>query len=102
MMSDIDLLKKEQRKKLTLKRKELVNNKVVFNSKNLDNLFLKKDFIHIKIIASFFSIKTEISTFKLNTYLEWALNPNNHQITNNIRKAIISNLSSIQSKQEEN
>ena len=48
----------------------MVNNKVVFNSKNLDNLFLKKDFIHIKIIASFFSIKTEISTFKLNTYLE--------------------------------
>ena len=69
MMSDIDLLKKEQRKKLTLKRKELINNKVVFDSKNLDNLFLKKDFIHVKIIASFFSIKTEIPTFKLNTYL---------------------------------
>ena len=70
MKNKISELKKKQRHKFSILRKNIHNNSVYdFNYKTLDDLFEINDFKKINIISSFFSIKTEISTLLLNKYL---------------------------------
>tara|TARA_Y100001970_G_scaffold293020_1_gene437246 strand:+ start:2160 stop:2741 length:582 start_codon:yes stop_codon:yes gene_type:complete len=70
MNSNINFLKKEQRKFAIKKRLEI--NKII----NLDNNFFYKRIIQIewfkksKVIASFLSIKTEISTKNINNFIQ--------------------------------
>ena len=70
MMNDIIFLKKQQRKKLTSIRK-IINKKNTyrFNPKNIDQLLKNKKLNNLKIVSSFFSIKSEIPTTDLNKYL---------------------------------
>ena len=70
MMNDIIFLKKQQREKLTLIRKAISKkNTYRFNPKNIDQLLKNKKLNNLKIISSFFSIKSEIPTTALNEYL---------------------------------
>ena len=70
MMNDIVFLKKQQRKKFTLIRKAISKkNTYRFNQLNIDQLFKNKKLNNLKIISSFFSINSEISTADLNEYL---------------------------------
>ena len=70
MMNDIVFLKKQQRKKFTLIRKAISKkNTYKFNSVNIDKLLKNKQINKLKIISSFFSIKSEIPTNDLNKYL---------------------------------
>tara|TARA_Y100000590_G_C15511068_1_gene935434 strand:- start:215 stop:790 length:576 start_codon:yes stop_codon:yes gene_type:complete len=67
-MNDISFLKKKQREESISKRKKLIKHSFKFNSEEINKLFDKK-LKSIKIISSFFSIKTEIPTADLNKYL---------------------------------
>ncbi len=70
MKNKISVLKKKQRNKFSILRKNIHNDSVYdFNYKIIDDLFEMNDFKKIKIVSSFFSIKTEISTLLLNKYL---------------------------------
>ena len=70
MMNDIIFLKKQQREKLTLIRKAISKkNTYRFNPINIDQLLKNKKLNNLKIISSFFSIKSEIPTTDLNEYL---------------------------------
>ena len=70
MMNDIIFLKKQQREKFTSIRKAInEKNTYKFNPTNIDKLFKNKKFNNLKIISSFFSIKSEIPTNDLNEYL---------------------------------
>ena len=70
MMNDIVFLKKQQRKKFTSIRKAISKkNTYKFNSVNIDKLLKNKKINKLKIISSFFSIKSEIPTNDLNKYL---------------------------------
>ena len=70
MMNDIIFLKKQQRKKLTSIRKTInKKNTYRFNPKNIDQLLKNKKLNNLKIVSSFFSIKSEIPTTDLNKYL---------------------------------
>ena len=70
MMNDIIFLKKQQREKFTLIRKAITKkNTYRFNPKNIDQLLKNKKLNNLKIISSFFSIKSEIPTADLNEYL---------------------------------
>ena len=70
MMNDIIFLKKQQREKLTSIRKVISKkNTYRFNPKNIDQLLKNKKLNNLKIISSFFSIKSEIPTNDLNEYL---------------------------------
>jgi len=69
-MNDIVFLKKQQRKKFTSIRKAISKkNTYKFNSVNIDKLLKNKKINKLKIISSFFSIKSEIPTNDLNKYL---------------------------------
>jgi len=69
-MNDIIFLKKQQRKKLTSIRKTInKKNTYRFNPKNIDQLLKNKKLNNLKIVSSFFSIKSEIPTTDLNKYL---------------------------------
>ena len=69
-MNNIFFLKKKQREKFILIRKAISKkNTYRFNSINIDQLLKNKKLNTLKIISSFFSIKTEISTADLNEYL---------------------------------
>ena len=68
MITDTDHLKKKQRevavkKRLLLKQKE--NNNFLFMAKLAENSWFENS----EVIASFLSIKSEISTSKLNEYI---------------------------------
>ena len=70
MMNDIIFLKKQQREKLTSIRKVISKkNTYRFNPINIDQLLKNKKLNNLKIISSFFSIKSEIPTSDLNEYL---------------------------------
>ena len=70
MMNDIIFLKKQQREKFKSIRKAISKkNTYRFNSINIDQLLKNKKLNNLKIISSFFSIKSEISTADLNEYL---------------------------------
>ena len=70
MMNDIIFLKKQQREKFKLKRREISKkNNYRFNSINIDKLLKNKKINNLKIISSFFSINSEIPTTYLNEYL---------------------------------
>ena len=75
MMNDIIFLKKKQRQKFTSIRK-VISKKYTyrFNPRNVDQLLKNKELNNLKIISSFFSIKSEIQTTDLNEYL---INKNN-------------------------
>ena len=69
-MNDIFFLKKQQRKKFTSIRKAISKkNTYRFNPINIDQLLKNKKLNNLKIISSFFSIKSEIPTSDLNEYL---------------------------------
>ena len=69
-MNDILFLKKQQRKKFTSIRKAISKkNTYRFNPINIDQLLKNKKLNNLKIISSFFSIKSEIQTSDLNEYL---------------------------------
>ena len=70
MDKDINFLKKDQRKLLSKKREIIHKNtnlKKIFFNKIIDNLVWFKQG---KIVASFLSIKSEISTTALNLFIE--------------------------------
>ena len=70
MMNDIIFLKKQQRKKFTSIRKAISKkNTYRFNPINIDQLLKNKKLNNLKIISSFFSIRSEIPTTDLNEYL---------------------------------
>ena len=70
MMNDIVFLKKKQREKFISIRKVISKkNTYRFNPINIDELFKNNKLNNLKIISSFFSIKSEISTADLNEYL---------------------------------
>ena len=70
MMNDIIFLKKQQREKFTSIRKAISKkNTYRFNPINIDQLLKNKKLNNLKIISSFFSIKSEIPTADLNEYL---------------------------------
>ena len=70
MMNDIIFLKKQQRKKFTSIRKAISKkNTYRFNPINIDQLLKNKKLNNLKIISSFFSIKSEIPTTDLNEFL---------------------------------
>ena len=70
MMNEIIFLKEQQREKFRLIRKAISKkNTYRFNPINIDELFKNKKLNNLKIISSFFSIKSEISTADLNEYL---------------------------------
>lgn len=70
MMNDIIFLKKQQREKFTSIRKAISKkNTYRFNPINIDQLLKNKKLNNLKIISSFFSIKSEIQTSDLNEYL---------------------------------
>ena len=70
MMNDIILLKKQQREKSASIRKAISKkNNYKFNPVNIDKLLKNKKLNNLKIISSFFSIKSEIPTSNLNKYL---------------------------------
>jgi len=70
MMNEIIFLKEQQREKFRLIRKAISKkNTYRFNPINIDDLFKNKKLNNLKIISSFFSIKSEISTADLNEYL---------------------------------
>ncbi len=69
MNNSIDFLKKEQRKIAIKKRLKIsslknFNNEFIYNFINQNDIFKKS-----KVIASFISIKTEISTKKINNFV---------------------------------
>ena len=69
-MNEIVFLKEQQREKFRLIRKAISKkNTYRFNPINIDELFKNKKLNNLKIISSFFSIKSEISTADLNEYL---------------------------------
>jgi len=69
-MNKIILLKKKQRKEFIKLRKMLrEKNDYKFNSNIIDQLFKNKKLDSVKVISSFFSIKSEIPTTDLNEYL---------------------------------
>ena len=69
-MNDIFFLKKQQREKFTSIRKAISKkNTYKFNPVNIDQLLKNKKLNNLKIISSFFSIKSEIQTSDLNEYL---------------------------------
>ena len=69
-MNDIFFLKKQQREKFTSIRKAISKkNTYKFNPVNIDQLLKNKKINNLKIISSFFSIKSEIPTSDLNEYL---------------------------------
>ena len=70
MMNEIIFLKEQQREKFRLIRKAIrKKNTYRFNPINIDQLFKNKKLNNLKIISSFFSIKSEIQTSDLNEYL---------------------------------
>ena len=70
MMNEIIFLKEQQREKFRLIRKAISKkNTYRFNPIKIDELFKNKKLNNLKIISSFFSIKSEISTADLNEYL---------------------------------
>lgn len=70
MKNNIFILKKKQRDKYKKIRKELSNkNSFIFNKKIVNNFFNKLKLKNIKVISSFFSIKSEIPTKELNDYI---------------------------------
>ena len=70
MMNEIFFLKKQQREKSTLIRKAISKkNTYRFNPINIDQLLKNKKLNNLKIISSFFSIKSEIPTTDLNEFL---------------------------------
>ena len=70
MMNDIIFLKKQQREKLISIRKAISKiNTYKFNPVKIDKLLKNKKINNLKIISSFFSIKSEIPTNDLNKYL---------------------------------
>ena len=70
MMNDIIFLKKQQREKFKSIRKAISKkNTYRFNSINIDQILKNKKINDLKIISSFFSIKSEIPTADLNEYL---------------------------------
>ena len=70
MMNDIIFLKKQQREKFTSIRKAISKkNTYRFNPINIDELLKNKKLNNLKIISSFFSIRSEIPTTALNEYL---------------------------------
>ena len=69
-MNDIFFLKKQQREKFISIRKAISKkNTYKFNPVNIDQLLKNKKLNNLKIISSFFSIKSEIPTNDLNKYL---------------------------------
>ena len=70
MIEEIIFLKKEQRNLLSKRRSILKNQINVNNDFFLRKLFFCKWFQESKIIASFLSIKSEISTTFLNNFIE--------------------------------
>ena len=70
MLKEIDFLKKKQRILLSRKRK-ILKNRIVLNNDFFFKTLLASDwFQNSKIIASFFSIKSEISTNLLNNFIK--------------------------------
>ena len=70
MNNEIIFLKKKQRESSIKIRKKLYQNvNYIFDPKLIDVLFNNKNLSKFKIISSFFSINTEISTKGLNKYL---------------------------------
>jgi len=70
MTNNIILLKEKQRKEFTVIRKKLNENiNYKFKPKIIDQLLKNKKLNNVKIISSFFSIKTEMPTRDLNDYL---------------------------------
>ena len=70
MLNEIDLLKKEQRIKLSKKRINLKETISVDKDFFKESIITYKWFQESKIIASFFSIKSEISTDILNEFIQ--------------------------------
>ena len=70
MTDNIEFLKKEQRRKLSEKRKFLQNKINLNNNIFYEKLLLYSWFKSSKIIASFLSIKTEIPTLLFNEFIE--------------------------------
>jgi len=69
-MNDINLLKKNQRKKfIHIRRKKNLKYINQINLETINNLLDKKIFKNVKIVSSFFSIDSEISTNNLNEYI---------------------------------
>ncbi len=68
MSQDLDLLKKIQRKEQSKKR-SLIDNSIISNNAFYKKLSKYDWFNNNKIVASFLSIKSEISTNALNQYL---------------------------------
>jgi|OM-RGC.v1.017660500 5,10-methenyltetrahydrofolate synthetase len=66
---NIEIKKKNQRKTATNTRKKIFARDKDVSKKLINNLNKLEDFEKSKIIASFISIKTEISTFSLNKYI---------------------------------
>ena len=70
MMNDIIFLKTQQRAKFKSIRNAISKkNTYRFNSINIDQLLKNKKLNNLKIVSSFFSIKSEIPTSNLNKYL---------------------------------
>jgi len=70
MKNKINILKSQQRKKFRIIRKELSKKNInCFNEKIINKFFDNFKPNNFEIIASFFSINTEISTKLLNKYL---------------------------------
>ena len=70
MMNEIIFLKEQQREKFRLIRKAISKkNTYRFNPINIDQLLKNKKLNNLKIISSFFSIKSEIPTTDLNEFL---------------------------------
>ena len=70
MNNEIIFLKKKQRESSIKIRKKLYqNNNYILDPKLIDALFNNKNLSKFKIISSFFSVNTEISTKGLNKYL---------------------------------
>ena len=70
MKIEIAAKKKNLRKILSLNRENIKKKtKKIFNLKLFNKLINKLDFDQIKVVASFISIKSEISTTELNNHI---------------------------------
>ena len=70
MKIEISAKKKNLRKILSLNRENIKKKtKKIFNLKLFNKLINKLDFDQVKVVASFISIKSEISTTELNNHI---------------------------------